>query len=216
MELQVSHVRTGFVCGDDEGASIRQQFEQSHCLLLRGFIESRLLAEIHDRTNSAVVVEVTHEVGRECGVNAAHAAALLDFVCNDQTLFEAIRKLTNCQSIGCFSGRIYQMRSGGKHHLDWHDDLAQNRLIALSVNLGVHPYQGGVLEIADAESKRLLHRVANVGPGDAVLFRIAPSLVHRVTAVEGPMVRTAYAGWFRSHPSFLGLLGDRVQEPVIA
>jgi hypothetical protein len=33
-----------------------------------------------------------------------------------------------------------------------------------------------------------------------VIFRIAPELQHRVSAVEGDAAKTSYAGWFVSDP----------------
>jgi hypothetical protein len=48
--------------------------------------------------------------------------------------------------------------------------------------------------------------VANTGPGDALLFRIARHLTHRVTPVDGTADKTAFAGWFRSEPEFIALL----------
>jgi hypothetical protein len=75
-------------------------------------------------------------------------------------------------------------------------------MVAMSINLSAKPYSGGVLEIRTRESGKVLHRTANTGPGDAILFRVAPGLQHRVTAVEGEVPRTAYAGWFIAGTDF--------------
>jgi len=64
------------------------------------------------------------------------------------------------------------------------------------------PYEGGTLEIADIQSKAVLHTVANRGAGDAIIFRVSPPSMHRVTPVGGAISKVAYAGWFRSQPSF--------------
>lgn len=78
----------------------------------------------------------------------------------------------------------------------------------MSINLGL-PFEGGVLQIARTDADELLAEVANTGPGDAVLFRIAPWLRHRVGSVTGDFSRTAYAGWFRSAPSYRDLWAAR-------
>jgi len=55
-----------------------------------------------------------------------------------------------------------------------------------------------LLQIREARSKRILHEIANTGPGDAVLFRVDPGLEHRITPVTGSISKTALAGWFVS------------------
>jgi hypothetical protein len=138
----------------------------------------------------------------ELSMRTTRAATLLGFLINDPTLFEQIRAITGCERIGTFVGRIYRMLPGPEHEDSWHDDVTEGRMVAMSLNLGEAPYSGGVLEIRDRDSKRVLHRVENTGPGDALLFRIARGLQHRVTAVEGSVPKTAYAGWFTSNRDF--------------
>jgi hypothetical protein len=140
------------------------------------------------------------------------ARALLLFLCNDVALFELVRAITGCDRIGAFVGRIYRMLPGAEHEGTWHDDLLEGRMVAMSINLGNAPFSGGVLEIRDRASKRVLHRVANTGFGSAVIFRIDPELQHRVTAVREGAPKTAYAGWFISgHDSALIRPGDFVE-----
>jgi hypothetical protein len=56
--------------------------------------------------------------------------------------------------------------------------------------------------------------VANTGAGDAVLFRIAERLEHRVTSLRGDVPRTAYAGWFLREPRFADVLKERIGRPA--
>jgi predicted 2-oxoglutarate/Fe(II)-dependent dioxygenase YbiX len=64
------------------------------------------------------------------------------------------------------------------------------------VNLATSNYDGGMLEIRDRKTRRSIAQIPNTGTGDAVLFKLDPSLEHRVTRVTGG-VKTAFAGWFR-------------------
>ncbi len=80
------------------------------------------------------------------------------------------------------------------------------RLVAISINLSEEIYSGGILQIRERNVEKFLHEVANVGFGDAILFRVADQLVHRITEVTGEASKTAFAGWFKSQPSFLSLL----------
>ena len=42
-----------------------------------------------------------------------------------------------------------------------------------------------------------------MGLGDAVLFKLSPHLVHRLTPIKGPHAKTAFAGWFHANPRYL-------------
>jgi hypothetical protein len=79
-------------------------------------------------------------------------------------------------------------------------------MVALSINLGKEPYLGGVLELRQKKSGRIVQQVSNTGFGDAILFQLDDSLEHRRTAVLGKTAKTAFAGWFRSEPGFLELI----------
>ena len=50
---------------------------------------------------------------------------------------------------------------------------------------------------------------ALTGFGDAIVFRIDPSLRHQVTEVTGRFAKTAYAGWFRTSPDYPTLFRGR-------
>jgi hypothetical protein len=125
---------------------------------------------------------------------------------NDPRLFAAVREVTGCDSIGCFEGRVYRMAPGGEHYDSWHNDLAEGRMVAMSVNLSREPYAGGVLQMRRRGPKEVFAEVTNVGAGDAILFRLDSELQHRVTPVQGSTSKTAFAGWFKSSPTFLSVL----------
>jgi hypothetical protein len=78
----------------------------------------------------------------------------------------------------------------------------------VSVNLSPQPYGGGVFQLREAASGKMLTEVANIGLGDATLFRIGEDLAHRITDVSGPNAKTAFAGWFRAQPDYRSMLAD--------
>ena len=127
---------------------------------------------------------------------------VLHFVTNNPSLFEIIEQVTNCEPIGCFSGRIYRMEAREKHGLDWHDDLISHRMVAMSINLSERRHRGGSLQIRERKSKRIVFEFRNTNPGDAILFRISPFLEHRLTETEGRISKTAFSGWFQSKPNY--------------
>lgn len=104
---------------------------------------------------------------------------------------------------------------GRGHRMRWHDDVerAKGRMIGMSINLSAEVYRRGVFQLRDRRSARVLRELPNTGFGDAVLFRIAADLEHRVTPVVGGAAKTAFAGWFCSRPDFRSSLMKRLSLP---
>jgi hypothetical protein len=211
MLLTVTPLRTAISYSAQEAERARYQFARQHCLLLPQFLESGLLQKIQRRLAAGEFYDRTHEgIGEELCLKTDTTAAMLEFMANDPALFQFIQQITACDTIGRFGGRIYRMIPGTGHFDSWHSDVGQDRLIAMSVNLSTEVYRGGILQVCDAQSKEIVHEVANIGFGDAIIFRIAPNLRHRVTALEGAAAKTAYAGWFRSQPDYQSLLKQKM------
>ena len=72
--------------------------------------------------------------------------------------------------------------------------MAGQRLVAMSLNFSTGVYAGGVLRIRDRESGKIVSEVANVGIGDAVIFRLSDRLEHRIMEPDGTASKTAFAG----------------------
>jgi hypothetical protein len=201
---------TDLVAGSDLAlATARKTFSSDHCVKVPRFLADDLSSELLAQIRSDDFYERTQEgLGSEaCLEQDSPIIALLWLLMNDERLFRVIEAVTDCPPIGSFYGRVYRFTDSPRHHDDWHDDLGDNRLVALSVNLSSQPYSGGLLQIRDCTSGEILHEVSNTGPGDALIFRIAPELQHRVTNVTGNRPKTAFAGWFKSAPDFKTLLG---------
>jgi 2OG-Fe(II) oxygenase superfamily len=192
---------------EQELASLREQFGREHCVRLGGFLDPQLFERIVCGVEEASFYERSHgRIGLEGCMEANSTLATLLLAANDPRLFGVIREITGCGPIGCFDGRVYRMAPASDHHDSWHSDVADSRMIAMSVNLTRRPYEGGVLQIRETDSEQILHEESAPDPGDAIIFRLDESLRHRVTAVEGEVPRTAFAGWFKSRPSFAEVL----------
>ena len=190
-----------------EFAQARARFEREGYLKLAGFIDAALLALLLDTADLADFHERRHEgIGVELCATPGTLSGTLELASNDPVLFAAINDLTGCGAIGCFEGRVYRLAPASAHFDSWHSDVGQDRLIAMSVNLSRRPFEGGLLQIRRADSPQILSEVANPVAGDAVIFRIHPDYQHRVGTVTGQYARTAWAGWFRTQPTFGNLL----------
>ena len=202
--IQIKRTGVAVSATERELDRLSEEFGRRHCVLLKNFFEPELLADIRRRVDDATFLPRTDDgIATELCLSEPVTAGLLNLLVNRQDLFRVVQRVTGCGRIGSFQGRVYRFHGKLGHHDSWHDDMIDNRLIALSVNLGRGVYSGGLLQIRESESGRIVHEVANTGFGDALIFRIARGLRHRVTNVEGEVPKEAFAGWFKSQPDFL-------------
>jgi hypothetical protein len=197
----------------DLRAAARAQFARDAYLKLPAFVEPSLLAQLLDELDRTEFYHRVHDgIGTEQCAVSGHVSGTLELLANDAHLRHVVADVTGCGTVGCFEGRVYRLSPGTDHHDSWHSDVGEDRLVAMSINLSRERADGGLLQIRRADSTALLGEVSNPIAGDAVIFRIDPSLRHRVGGVTGHVSRTAYAGWFRRTPSFEDLW-RRHREP---
>ena len=179
-----------------------------------GFLEPTLTDEIRAQIARGEFREFAHgSLATELRLEPGVCTGLLHFIVNDPSLFRLVESLSGSRGIRAFAGRVYRRFPGGRHYDNWHGDLAdQRRLVGMSVNLSTEVYDGGVFELRDVETERPLASLANVGFGDAILFRLAHSIEHRVSDVTGACPKTAFAGWFFAGLDFDKVLHDRDAE----
>ena len=209
--LQISRSGVEFSGLDADIERARADFEKQDWVRLPAILGRELLEIAQSQLGTSQFEEKTANLYRELTVadNALPFALLL--LLNNPRLFKLIEEITGCGHVGCFRGRIYRIVPGANHHVEWHTDLNETRLVALSINLTTEPYQGGVLSIREAATEQVLCELTNSGFGDAILFRIDERLQHRVSDVEGTVAKTALAGWFESAPDYRTLvMGGRV------
>lgn len=186
---------------------LRYGFEKEHYILIESFLDPALLDYIQQNINDGDFYPRSHgRLATELCLNQGKAHALLYFLLNNQKLFRFIEAVTGCDKIGCFEGRGYRIVPGEGHFDDWHNDIYGGRLVAISINLSNEIFEGGELQIRNSHSTRILSEVANIGSGDAVIFRLSDDLQHRIADIRGNVPKTAFAGWFKSGPDYLSIL----------
>jgi 2OG-Fe(II) oxygenase superfamily len=190
-----------------ERADLRREFRERDCAVLKGFLQPTLLEDLLPAVEQSGFRPRTHgHIGTEDSMEAGGPLASLLLAANDPRLFELVSEVAGCGAIGCFDGRVYRLDPARGHGDSWHSDVGDNRLVAMSVNLTTESYDGGLLQIRDHRSGEVTAEVGGTALGDAVIFRIAERLRHRVSQVEGDVPRIAFAGWFKSAPSFGSVL----------
>ena len=207
------------VVKDDGWAELQEVFKRRHCVLLEDFLERRVAARLRQvlpRTQSGFdtrehrTPDDNRVLAREMTLDGcAPASVLLFLLLNQPRLFAALGEFAGVggdEAIRHFNGRCYMMRPGAEHFHVWHDDCAYGRQLGLSINLSPEPFAGGEFQLRDADAGGPPHTIVPGRFGDATLFRIAPSLKHRVRRVGGTVPKIAFAGWFTGHSDYRDVL----------
>ena len=208
------------VVRDDGWAELQKVFERRHCVLLENFLERRVAARLRwvllrtqagfDTREHRAPGDTGFVLAREMKLDrCAPASVMLFLLVNQPRLFAALGELAGVggdEVLRHFNGRCYMMRPGAEHFHVWHDDYGYGRQLGLSINLSPEPFAGGEFQLRDAGSGGTPHTIVPSRFGDATLFRIAPSLHHRVRRVRGTAPKIAFAGWFTSHSDYRDVL----------
>jgi hypothetical protein len=187
---------------------LRAQFARHQCVVLPQLLEPELLTFLLSKVSVARLVtkqeqERDEEFGEVLFVPETEPALFVfHLLLNNRRLFQVIEQITGCLPVGNFSGRIHRSDAGAAHHIAWHGDNADHRLLGLTMNLSTVDYGGGLFQLRRKASEEVICEVARQPAGDAFIFRIAPDLQHRLTVVESHGYRTVGVGWFRGHPDF--------------
>jgi hypothetical protein len=194
--------------------ALREDFANKKCVGLPNLIERPFAESLVKKLNEAEFYPNNHlgkdrqEFATDLTIRDNNVVLhQIHFILNNPNFFQTVQKITNCNSIGSFSGRIYRSLPEKSHQLDWHDDTeGKERLIGISINLSAEKYLDGCFQIRERSTQKVLHEVCCGNPGDAHIFQISNNLQHRVTATKGDHPRTSAAGWFVSAPQISDVL----------
>jgi len=193
-------------------------YSRQQMITLPQFVEPGILRRVVDQIEKAEFFPAYYnnqkrKLGEEVRISPDHPAmGIMSMLLNNSELFQIVQQLTGCEKIRSYLGRIRRESPGTGHFLDWHDDPKPTRLVGISINLSTEPYLGGVFQLREKATERLMGEVANTGLGDAIIFQVARGYQHRVTQLEGKTSRTTCTGWFYSQPDFLTMMGFNRQQ----
>src|SRR5215216_5465238 len=144
--IQLTKQGTAFSGSAEDLDRLREQFDHYHYVRIPQIIEPGILQFIQARLEQAEYQPMSHgQYGEELCAQDEVLLHLLHFLTNTAALFQMIETITGCGEIGCFTGRVYRMVSGHGHYDSWHNDMVENRMVAMTINLGRDAYTGGVL-----------------------------------------------------------------------
>lgn len=185
----------------------KTEYAETHCVFLPGFLKGALRDSFLNKIATADFYtkfesHSDNQFGKVTvlGMKDPILFSFL-FMMNNQQLFKQLQQITGCETIGNFTGRIHRSEAGEDHEIHWHGDNSDNRLIAITLNLGHDKFSGGKFQIRKKGTENIIREFGQTEAGDAFIFQIDPSLQHRLTTVEDGR-RTVGVGWFRSQPDF--------------
>jgi len=180
-------------------------FKNTHSLVIPDFLCSSLQELINTYLSQAEFIVSSH-LGTENNLIAKEYALpresiannLLSFYLNKPEVLETVKKITQCENITSFIGRIYKFEEDENSFDSWHNDInkKKDRLVGISLNLSNSPYTGGEFIIRNKDTHKIFRKVKHDNWGGVHFFRIHPDLEHKVDKVTGINPRIAYAGWF--------------------
>jgi hypothetical protein len=202
--IQLTRKGVSFTGTQEDLKALSEKYGINNYVILPQLFEPALFEEILQRVDAAPFLPKEHGgLSLEFCMNDAITNAMLEFFPNNPNFLRIIEQITGQPRIGRFTGRVYRMTSSDGHFDHWHDDCAHNRVVTMSVNLSRRKYSGGALQIRRHGSTEILQEIQNTGFGDALLFRVAEHLTHRVLAITGDTPKTAFAGWFLEEEDLL-------------
>ena len=125
------------------------------------------------------------------------AGCALRFALQRPTFLRWCEAAAGCETLNLVTGAVAEMAAGTDQGLEWHNDRNDGgfRRLAVAIHLSDVPYEGGLFEMCEKQSGRLLVRKGALPPGSVMLFRIDKRLRHRVTQVISGGPRRVFAGW---------------------
>ncbi|HEX4304140.1 MAG TPA: 2OG-Fe(II) oxygenase [Rhizomicrobium sp.] len=201
--VSISTTRTVIDSDPESDAAIAEQFARDMTLVLDDLLTPKVQRLLLQHWSQA---EFRHrsvdKVGNRLLESPPRAGELMCFLLERAPLIAWIEKVTGCRPITSVYGKVTQLRAGHAHEVYWHNDLNEpHRVLAITINLGTEPYEGGRFEMRRRHSDNTLIHHDHNKPGSALVFAIGKDLLHRVTPVAGGGPRTVFAGWFTGAPT---------------
>jgi hypothetical protein len=180
-----------------------QTFAASGSLYFRNFLAADALDVVRDICRAASFEDVTTaKLGHMEVERPRRAGFALSMALSQPALLSWLEAATGRGTLRKADGRVAQARAGQAHQLDWHDDQTDpSRKLAITVDLSDHPYEGGLFELRERESRRVCTSHQHDTAGGALIFEVSDRFEHRILPVTAGGPRRVYTGWFYAPPA---------------
>lgn len=179
-------------------ARVRAAFACGHAIVLPSAFDPAFLRTILAICRRGPYVpEYIDKIGSRTVEKDDVAGCALRFALQRPAFLRWCEAAAGCETINLITGTVAEIAAGTDQGLGWHDDRNDGglRQLAVTIHLSDAPYEGGLFEMCEKESGRLLVREGALPPGSVMLFRIDKRFRHRVTQVMSGGPRRVFAGW---------------------
>lgn len=182
----------------DELGNLRREYRACSSLRLPGFLQPELAAKLRERLERVWFAENAPR-----GNGPRHlcpdpaASGQVHVLFNRPPVLRFMEAVTGESPLLGVEGVVRCYDRELLPPLDWHADCGDpTRRVGISIQLSDGAYEGGLLRVRERGSDTVLAEYGRGAPGDAILFRIHPSVEHQAMAVLGEIRRTVFTGWF--------------------
>ena len=198
--VTIGAAATRISADDHVTARVRAAFAEAHALVLPSALDAVLLrAILRVARPGPFVPEHIGAIGWRTVEARDLAGQALRFALQRPEFLRWLASTAGCGALHSLAGFVAEMAAGTGQGLGWHDDRIEGglgRRLAVAVHLSDTSYEGGLFELREKATERILVRAGALPQGSVFLFRIDPRLTHRVTEVTGGGPRRVFAGWF--------------------
>lgn len=197
--LMISSTETHFSSDPQVVADMRRTLSDTHAALLPNIFDTSFRQMLLTLCDKASFVSNTVPGLGERSIEAPPAIAgkALRAALRRPDVLRFVERATGCGPLAAVEGDIAEFAPRPHEELAWHDDRnGASRRLAITVNLSDVPYSGGLFELREKRSRRMLIRHIHRDVGTALIFRVESELEHRVQPVTAGGPRRVFAGWF--------------------
>ena len=180
-----------------------ESYRDHHAFALTDMIEPSFFARLLQLCNAAqFIVDTETDVAQRQRETPGIAGRGLALVLQRKNLMQWLESATGCEPLRSTFGRIMQISPGDSPRLNWHDDLPEDpsRRLGITINLSENAYEGGLFELREKKSGKILMRHRHEKLGSTLIFDVGDELEHRVWPITGGGPRRVFTGWFLKAP----------------
>ncbi|MBD66101.1 MAG: hypothetical protein CME62_12895 [Halobacteriovoraceae bacterium] len=175
-----------------------EHFKSNDFIVFKNFFPAKVLNSLRILAKSHELIELDHTdieknvSGIDLRLDTPKGVAAPSLVFGKKEYIDYAAYLTQ-KNITMFIGRIYFFNSSSNH--SWHTDNALGRTLAISINLGLHSYEGGELLIKYRDNSKEMKKI-KLDENEIIFFRIDENILHKSNEVQGNSIKSHIAGWF--------------------
>lgn len=174
------------------------EFAERRSILCRNIFEASFLATLRRICNAAhYAPEVVGGLGHRMAETPSRAGRAITLALRRADTVRWVERAAGRGPFVGVDGRVIEARADSEDQLVWHNDMNDTRRrLGITINLSEQEYEGGMFEMRETATGRMVTRHHHKEMGAALLFAVSSRYEHRVLPVVSGGPRRIYTGWF--------------------